>query len=176
MKEGVACRPAEFSVLWRNLFVPYATLPWKIDSTRPWSPRIGYQQRDVYFLTYELYRDWSWNESSMRHDPPRFSPEFSAARAFFWIRWKIFTAKTWITRKRLLLQRLDTIFSPSDGGELKNRGLFLRGCKRRRRRGNRRVVAEERGGIKHLAWRDFKSLQHRSLPFTGTTRIKICLL
>lgn len=35
MKEGVACRPAEFSVLWRNLSVSYTTLPWKIDSTRP---------------------------------------------------------------------------------------------------------------------------------------------
>lgn len=34
MKEGVACRPPEFSVLWRNLSVSYATLPWKIDSTR----------------------------------------------------------------------------------------------------------------------------------------------
>lgn len=41
---------------------------------------------------------------------------------------------------------------------------------------HRRVVTEEQGGIKHLAWRDFKSLQHRSFPSFGTTRIKICLL
>lgn len=34
MKEGVACRPPEFSILWRNLSVSHATLPWKIDSTR----------------------------------------------------------------------------------------------------------------------------------------------
>lgn len=55
---------------------------------------------------------------------------------------------------------------------------------RKLERMKQRVVVEERGGIKHLAWRDFKSLQRRSVPplgrsfdsFSATTRIKICLL